>query len=52
MLVDFDVRGQRGMDFFTGGSIIIMDIMAGLKLKLFNDGFVSHKHAAFYFTKC
>ncbi len=23
MLVDFDVRGQQGMDFFTGGTIII-----------------------------
>ncbi len=23
MLVDFDVRGQQGMDFFTGGSAIM-----------------------------
>ncbi len=23
MLVDFDVRGQQGMDFFTGGRIIM-----------------------------
>ncbi len=23
MPVDFDVRGQQGMDFFTGGSIIM-----------------------------
>ncbi len=23
MSVDFDVRGQQGMDFFTGGSIIM-----------------------------
>ncbi len=23
MLVDFDVRGQKGMDFFTGGSVIM-----------------------------
>ncbi len=23
MPVDFDVRGQQGTDFFTGGSIII-----------------------------
>ncbi len=22
-LVDFDVRGQQGMDFFTGGCIIM-----------------------------
>ncbi len=23
MLVDFDVRGQQEMDFFTGGSVIM-----------------------------
>ncbi len=23
MSVDFDVRGQQGMDFFTGGSVIM-----------------------------
>jgi len=23
MLSDFDVRGQQGMDFFTGGNIFI-----------------------------
>ncbi len=23
MLVDFDVRGQQGMDFITGGSIVM-----------------------------
>ncbi len=23
MLVDFDVRGQQGMDFFKGGSVIM-----------------------------
>ncbi len=22
-LVDFDVRGQQGMDFFTGGNVIM-----------------------------
>ncbi len=29
-----------------------MEIMAVLKLKLCNNGFVFYKHAAFYFTKC
>ncbi len=40
MLVDIDVRGQQGMDFFTGGSIMmdygLFFIFArsdGLKLK-------------------
>ncbi len=23
MLVDFDVKGQQGIDFFTGGNIIM-----------------------------
>ncbi len=29
MLVDFDLRGQWRMDFFTEGSIIIMDLYCG-----------------------
>ncbi len=48
MWVDFDLRGQQGMDFFTGGSVILND---GLKMivqfKCLNDGFVSYKLAAF-----
>lgn len=39
MLVDFEVRGQLGMDFFTGGSNI-MDY-----------GFVSNKYTAFSLYK-
>ncbi len=23
MLVDYDMRGQQGMDFFTGGNVIM-----------------------------
>ncbi len=51
-LVDFDVRGQEGMDFLTGKNIIdwthILVRSDCLKLKCFN--FVSYKHAAFHYT--
>ncbi len=42
--VDFDGKGQRGMDFFTGGSVS-MDYGLydrSLKFKCLNDGFVLH----------
>ncbi len=29
MSVDFDVRGQQGMDFFTGGSIMDYGLVFG-----------------------
>ncbi len=57
MWVDLDVRGQQLMDFFTRGSVIMhyeLHIWTGsdyLKLKCFNDGFVSYKHAAFHSTR-
>ncbi len=46
------------MDLFTGGSVIMdygLSILArsdSLKLKHFNDGFVSFKHTAFGFSRC
>ncbi len=30
MLVDFDVRGQQGMEFFTGESVIILWTYLGI----------------------
>ncbi len=58
MSVDFEVRGQQGMDFFTGESIIMdyglefwPETMV-LKLKHPKDGFVYYKHKAFCFTRC
>ncbi len=41
--VDFDVRGQQGKYFFTGGSIMdsVLVRIECLKLKCLNDGFVS-----------
>ncbi len=54
--VDFDVRGQQEKDFFTGGNVhywlcwLIFLPEASLKLKCL-DGFVSHNHAAFHFTR-
>ncbi len=56
MSVDFDVKGQQGMDFFNWRKRyyeLWMDILSrigGLKLKCLNDGFVSYKHATFHFT--
>ncbi len=50
MSIDFDVRGQQGMDFFTGGSLVMVyyglwtNILVrskSLKVKCLNDGFVS-----------
>ncbi len=38
------MKGQQGIDFFTGGSLIIE---YGLELNGLKDGFVSHKHTAF-----
>ncbi len=52
MFVDFEVRGQQGMDI-TGESMIF-DILArsnNLKVKHLNDGFISYQHAAFHFTR-
>ncbi len=52
MLVDFDVREQQEMHFFTGGSIFmdVMDVILNrsgvLKLKYLNGGFVYNKHTA------
>ncbi len=58
MSVDFGVRGQKGVDVFTGGSVF-MDYKLvffarsnGLKLKCPNDGLVFfYKHTAFCFTR-
>ncbi len=42
--VDFNVRGQQGIDLFHWGSVIL-----DYKLVFcLNDGFVSYKHAAFF----
>ncbi len=57
MWVDLDVRGQQLMDFITRENVImhyelhIWTWSDGLKLKCFNDGFVSYKHANFHSTK-
>ncbi len=55
--VDFDVKGQQGMDFFTGGNII-MDYglvfwpeLEKVKMPYLMYEFVSYKHAAFHFTR-
>ncbi len=42
-------RGQKGVDIFTSG-IIIMD-WSGIKLKLLNDEFIYYEHAALRFKK-
>ncbi len=42
MSVDFDLRGQQGIDISTGGNVI----------KHLNNGFVSYNHAVFHFTRC
>ncbi len=55
ILLDFEVRRQQMMVFFTGGSVMHYSILAGidsLKLKHLNDGLVSYKQAAFDFTRC
>ncbi len=43
--MDFDVKGNQAMDFFTGGSII-MDY--GIKWKHLNDIFVPCKNATLF----
>ncbi len=35
MWVDFDVRGQQEMDFFTGGTIIMDSYFGEFKMKMF-----------------
>ncbi len=55
-VVYFDVRGQHGMEFCTGGNVIMDGILArsdGSKVKIFKIKvkFVSYKHAAFHFTR-
>ncbi len=45
---------DRGWTFFTGWSIIDYGLFFrsdNLKVKYFNGGFVSYKHAAFLFTR-
>ncbi len=52
MWVDFDVRGQQEMDFFTGGSsIMVFDQKRNFNVKMHCDGFVSYEHTAFHLTR-
>ncbi len=55
MSVDFDVRGQQGMDSLEetlyGLWTHILAGSDGLKLKHINEGFVYYKHAAFAFIR-
>ncbi len=46
-VVDFDVRGQLGFIIMDLYFCIIMDLYIVAR----SDGFVSYKHAAFYFTR-
>ncbi len=48
--MDFDVRGQHGMDFFTRGNDI-MDYGLVFHPEVKNDGLVAYKHTDFHFTR-
>jgi len=43
MSVDFDVRGQQGMDFFTGGSDSMIYRHLMIKKKILTRSFSHHK---------
>ncbi len=57
MFMDFDVRGQQGMEYFTGRSIIMDNVhifwpeAIVLSQKHLNDELVYNKHATFLFTR-
>ncbi len=50
-VVDLDVSGQQGMDFFSLEEALLWIIDIKVKKHL-NDGFVSYKYTAFRFTRC